>query len=122
MNSALRSTLADYAAYLARPRLVTPGGLGAAGAWRMMLGLLVFHLAVLLGVLSPLLQLWQSVMKLPAPEAFGNVPKEWLVPLVVLIAPIGEELVFRGWLTGRVRDPWLIGCPLMARVPLAMVT
>ncbi len=122
MNSALRSTLADFAAYLARPRLVAPGGLGAPGIWRSMAALLVFHVAVLLGVLAPLLQLWQSAMHLPAPEAFGNVPKEWLVPLVVLIAPIGEELAFRGWLTGRVRALWLLGCGLVAGVLLAMVS
>lgn len=118
----MTALLRDFTAYLARPRLVTPTGLGAPGVWRTVLGLLVFHLAVLLGVLAPLLQLWQSAMHLPDPEAFSNVPKEWLVPLVVLIAPIGEELVFRGWLTGRVRALWLLGCAFVTVCLLAMVS
>ena len=58
----------------------------------------------------------------PAPEAFGAVSKGWLVPLVVLIAPVGEEVVFRGWLTGRVRALWLLGCALVAGALLAMVS
>ena len=118
----MTTLLRDFAAYLARPRLTEPSGLGAPGAWRTGLLLLAFHLAVLLGVLSPLLGLWQSAMGLPAPEAFGAVSKGWLVPLVVLIAPVGEEIVFRGWLTGRVRALWLLGCAVVAGVLLAMVS
>lgn len=113
--------LRDFAAYLVRPRLTTPSGLRAPGAWGRVLVLLAFHLMVLLGVLSPLLGLWQAAMGLPAPEAFGAVPKEWLVPLVVLIAPLGEEVVFRGWLTGRVRALWLLACSLVAGALLALV-
>lgn len=109
------------AAYFARSRLVGPSGLSAPGALGKALLLLAFHLVVLLGVLSPLLGLWQSAMGLPAPEAFGAVPKAWLVPLVVLIAPLGEEIVFRGWLTGRVRALWLLACALVAGALLAMV-
>ncbi len=117
----MTALLRDFAAYCARPRLTEPSGLGAPGAWRTVLALLVFHLAVLLGVLSPLLGLWQTTMGLPAPEAFAAVSKGWLVPLVVVIAPLGEEIVFRGWLTGRVRAMWLLGCAVVAGVLLAMV-
>jgi len=113
--------LRDFAAYLARPRLINPSGLRAPGAWGKVLVLLAFHLMMLLGVISPLLGLWQSAMGLPAPEAFAAVPKGWLVPLVVLIAPLGEELVFRGWLTGRVRALWLLACALVAGALLALV-
>ena len=110
------------ASYLAHPQRLSPSGLRASGAWGKALLLLAFHLVVLLGVLSPLLGLWQSAMGLPAPEAFGAVPKAWLLPLVVLIAPLGEEIVFRGWLTGRVRALWLLGCALAAGALLAMVS
>lgn len=113
--------LRDMASYLAHPRRISPSGLRAPGAWGKALLLLAFHLVVLLGVLSPLLGLWQSAMGLPAPEAFGAVPKAWLVPLVVLIAPVGEEIVFRGWLTGRVRALWLLAWALVAGALLAMV-
>ncbi len=113
--------LRDFAAYLARPRLITPSGLGAPGARRDALTLLAFHLAVLLLVLSPLLGAWQSAMGLPAPEAFGAVPKGWLVPLVVLIAPVLEEFAFRGWLTGRPGTLWLLGCGVVMGGLLAMI-
>ena len=117
----MTALLRDFSAYLARPRLTQPSGFGAPGAWQAVLLLLAFHLVVLLVVLSPLLQLCQSAMGLPAPEAFGAVSKGWLVPLVVVIAPLGEEIVFRGWLTGRVRALWLLGCALVAGALLAMV-
>lgn len=118
----MQALLRDFAACLARPRLMKPSGLGAPGAWRAALALLAFHLMVLLAVLSPLLGLWQSVMDLPAPEAFGAVSKAWLVPLVVLAAPVGEELVFRGWLSGRVRALWLLACVVVTMGLLAMVS
>jgi membrane protease YdiL (CAAX protease family) len=108
----------DFVAYLRRPRLTAPSGLGVPGAWRTVVTLLAFHLIVLLLVLAPLLKLWQSAMGLPAPEAFGAVSKGWLVPLVVLIAPIGEEVAFRGWLTGRPRALWLLAGGLLAMVGL----
>jgi membrane protease YdiL (CAAX protease family) len=117
----MMTLLRDFAAYIGRPRLITPSGLGAPGAWRAVLALLGFHLLVLLVLLSPVLGLWQAAMGLPAPEAFGAVSKVWLVPLVVVIAPLGEEFMFRGWLTGRVRALWLLGCALVAGVLLAMV-
>ena len=118
----MTALLRDFAACLGRPRLTTPSGLGAPRAWCTVLGLLGFNLIVLLGVLAPLLKLWQSAMGLPAPEAFGAVSKGWLVPLVVLIAPIGEEVVFRGWLTGRPRALWLLVCGLVTGGLLAMVS
>jgi membrane protease YdiL (CAAX protease family) len=118
----MTALLRDFAAYLARPRIIAPSGLGTPAAWRTLLALLAFHLVVLLAVLAPLLELWQSAMGLPSPEAFGNMPKRWLVPLVVLIAPVGEEIVFRGWLTGRERALWLLGCALVAAGLLALVS
>jgi hypothetical protein len=36
-------------------------------------------------------------------EAFGEVSPMLLVPVVVLVAPLGEEAIFRGWLGGRPR-------------------
>lgn len=118
----MTALLRDFAAYLGRPRLIDPSGLGAPGVWRTVLALLAFHLAVLLFVLSPLLKVWQSAMGLPSPEAFGAVSKAWLVPLVVVIAPLGEEILFRGWLTGKARALWLLGCAFVIGTLLALVS
>lgn len=111
----------DFTAWLARPQMLRPSGLRAPGAGLALLRMLGLHLAVLLLVLLPLLGLWQQAMGLPSPEAFGSVSKAMLVPFVVLLAPVAEELAFRGWLTGRVRAVWLVGCGLVAAGFLAMV-
>ncbi len=112
----------EFAAWLARPWMFMSSGLRAPGAWRALRAMLALHLVVLLLVLLPLLGLWQNVMGLPSPEAFDKVSKATLVPFVVLLAPVAEELAFRGWLTGRVRALWLVGCALVAAVFLAMVS
>jgi membrane protease YdiL (CAAX protease family) len=121
MLAAMTALYHDFAAWLARPHMLTPSGLRARHARQALLAMLALHLAVLLLVLLPLLGLWQSAMGLPSPEAFDQVSKAMLVPFVVLLAPVGEELAFRGWLTGRVRAVWLVGCGFAAAGFLAMV-
>lgn len=106
--------LREFAAYLRRPHLMAPSGLRAAGAWRYWVVLVVLQIAVLLGLLAPLIGFWQSQFGLPLPDAFGQVPPEYLVPIAVLAAPLIEECVFRGWLTGRPRALWLLICALAA--------
>lgn len=117
----MKALIEDFAAWLARPRMLVPSGLGAPGAWQTLLTMLALHLVVLLGVLLPLLGLWQKALGLPSPEAFDQVSKMMLVPFVVLLAPVAEELAFRGWLTGRVRALWLVGCGFVAGGFLALV-
>jgi membrane protease YdiL (CAAX protease family) len=104
--------LREFAAYLRRPRLTAPTGLRAAGAWRHWALLVVLQIAVLLGLLAPLIGYWQSRFGLPLPDAFGQMPAEWLIPIAVLAAPVIEECFFRGWLTGRPRALWLLVCAL----------
>ncbi len=117
----MKALIADFAAWLARPRMLTSSGLRAPEARPFMLRMLALHLGMLLLVLLPLLGLWQKVMELPSPEAFDQVSKAMLVPFVVLVAPVAEELAFRGWLTGRVRAVWLVFCGFLAAGFLAMV-
>ncbi|WP_421852189.1 type II CAAX prenyl endopeptidase Rce1 family protein [Novosphingobium sp.] len=112
----------EFSAWLARPWMFTPSGLRARGAWRAWRTILGLHLVVLLLVLLPLLGLWQKAMGLPSPEAFDQVSKAMLVPFVVLLAPVAEELAFRGWLTGRVRALWLVLCGFLTAGFLAMVS
>jgi membrane protease YdiL (CAAX protease family) len=117
----MRALFEEFSAWLARPWMFTPCGLRAPGAWRTLRTILALHLVVLLFVLLPLLGLWQKLMGLPAPAAFDQVSKTMLVPFVVLLAPVAEELAFRGWLTGRVRALWLVGCGFVTTGFLAMV-
>jgi membrane protease YdiL (CAAX protease family) len=98
----------EFAAYLRRPVHQVPGSLKAPGAWRAFGALWLLDVVGLV-VLLVVLTLYMKVTGLPGPDAFDQVPREWLVPLVVLAAPVIEETVFRGWLAGRPRALWLLG-------------
>jgi len=94
-------------AFLRRPRWQEPAGLDSAQAWALWRGAAGLYLAGLV-VLGGFLHVWQRAMALPAPEAFHKVPPALLLPMVGLVAPVAEEIVFRGWLTGRPRALALI--------------
>jgi len=102
--------------FLKRPALLTPIGLGSRRGWSMLGMLEVLHVGGLILVLLPLISLWQQAMHLSPPSAFDKLPPGWLLPFTVLIAPVGEELVFRGWQTGRPRALWLLGCAVLFAV------
>jgi membrane protease YdiL (CAAX protease family) len=103
---ALPQVWSDFARFAARPGYMEPAGLRAPGSWRVLGAMLVLHVAVM-ALLMPVLALWQRAWRLSGPDAFGEVSKAWLPLLVVLVAPVLEETVFRGWLTGRPRALWL---------------
>jgi len=104
--------LREFAAFLLRPCLLAPSGLRAPGAWRHLGIMVALHVAVLIGLLGPLIGFWQASFALPSPDAFGKVPPGLLAPIAVLAAPLLEEIAFRGWLTGRARALWPLACAL----------
>ncbi len=73
-----------------------------------------------LAVLMPLLVGWQQLTGVSGPDAFGKFPPRYLVPIVVLFAPVLEETVFRGWLSGRPRALWLLSCAVLAIASIAL--
>ena len=113
----IRTTLADFTDFLRRPRLLAYQGFSV----RTLVPMAGLYLAGL-ALIGALLAMWQRMMHLPAPEAFGKFPPMLLVPIVVIAAPIAEECVFRGWLTGRPRALWLLGCALVAGALLVGVS
>lgn len=110
--------LREFAGWLRRPHRLDPMGLRAPGAVRRLAVLTALMVAGLLLVLLPVLGLWQSLFSLPAPDAFGKLEPQLMIPIVLLIAPVLEEMLFRGWLTGRVRALWLLACALAFSVLL----
>lgn len=109
----LPAVLRDLAAFLRGPQVLRPEGWRSPGnllRWCWLTGLLI---AVLIGVLLPFLRFWQQTFELPAPSAFGTLPDGWLIPTVVIAAPLVEELLFRGWQSGRAAAFWLLGCALV---------
>lgn len=117
----LSEVLRDFADFLRRPAVLDPTGWKSGGArrWAIMTALLI---AVLIGVMMPFLGAWQKAFDLPSPDAFGKIDKRLLVPLTVLIAPVIEELLFRGWQRGTRSSLWLIGCALAAIGVLTLFT
>lgn len=116
------TAIREFAAFLRQPRLLATGGLTAPGNARIWLYLTLLSIAVLLGLILPFIHLWQSLFDLPDPQAFDRVSKVWLVPIVVVIAPLLEELLFRGWQNGTRSALWLLGCALVAFGAFAMAT
>lgn len=104
--------LRGFAAYLRKPELIAPSGLRTAEAWRRWAILFAMEVTVLIAVIMPLVAIWLKLFALDGPDAFDQVPEGWFIPLTVLIAPLGEELFFRSWLTGRLRALWLFLCAL----------
>ncbi|KPL68855.1 hypothetical protein SZ64_12560 [Erythrobacter sp. SG61-1L] len=102
--------LRELGQWLRHPRRLDPTGIRAPGAMRRLAVLTVLMITGLLLVLLPVLGLWQSLFDLPAPDAFGKLEPQVMIPVVIVIAPVLEELLFRGWLTGRVRALWLLAC------------
>jgi membrane protease YdiL (CAAX protease family) len=108
-----RAVLRDFLRFLKQPRVLHRQPLRSTGQWRRWAWLTGLLIAGLIGVLLPLLALWQRVFALPAPEAFGAMSPQMLVPVVVLVAPVLEELLFRGWQSGSAAALWLLGCALV---------
>ncbi len=106
--------LREFLSYLRHPQLTAPSGLRSLAAWRGLGLLALLQLAVMLCVILPLVMGWSSMFDLTGPSAFDAVPQGLLLPLTVVVAPLGEELLFRGWLSGRLRALWLLLCAAAA--------
>ncbi|PKB14832.1 CAAX prenyl protease-like protein [Novosphingobium kunmingense] len=113
----VRHILAEFAAFLRAPAILDPQGWrnGGMQRWAVLTFLLIFGL---LAVLLPFLGLWHKLMGTPAPTAFDNFPREWLVPVTVIVAPVAEELLFRGWQRGSAGALWLLACAAAAGLVL----
>ncbi|MGF7155161.1 CPBP family glutamic-type intramembrane protease [Novosphingobium gossypii] len=105
--------LRELGAFLKRPRVLRPLGLLSRQAWAALGTLTALHVGGLLLVILPLLGFYQQAMGQPLPDAFGKLPSAWLLPITVVIAPVLEEMIFRGWQTGRPRALWLLGCAIL---------
>lgn len=101
--------LRELPQYLIRPAILTPVGLRSREGWAALGTLEALHVGGLLLVVLPLITFWQQAMQLPTPDAFEKLPSGWLLPFTILIAPVAEEIAFRGWQTGYPRALWLLG-------------
>ncbi|MFY7836532.1 MAG: type II CAAX prenyl endopeptidase Rce1 family protein [Novosphingobium sp.] len=104
----LRSTLIELVVFLRNPRLIQAEGLNADGAIVRWLVLAILQIAVLGLVVMPLILLWQKAFDLPSPNAFDGMSPLALWGGAVLLAPVLEELFFRGWMSGRPAALWLM--------------
>jgi len=115
----IRSVLDDFRAWLAAPHLIAPTPLRRGWrTWATMVGLYLTGLVVIGAVLI----VWQRALNVPAPEAFRGYSGLALAAAVIVAAPIGEESLFRGWLTGRPRALWLLAMAVLAGLLLIAVS
>ncbi len=117
----LPATWREFASFLRRPALGQPAGLRNQSNWMTLgaiLGLNLSGLAVLLVLLSG----WQALTGIEGPQAFEDFPPQYLFPVAVFAAPLLEETAFRGWLSGRPRALWLLGCLVAAMLAGMLLT
>lgn len=110
----------DFLRFLRSPDVLDPVGLRAPGAFGALAVLAALNFAVLLLVVLPFIAAWQDAFDLPAPTAFGEMDARYLPFFAIVLAPVSEEMLFRGWQTGRPRALWLLGCALAAIALVAL--
>lgn len=87
-------------AFFQRPHPMRPVR-GALSAQRQpLLALLALNLGVLF-LLLPLLILWSRTLGIEPPRMMHDIPELMVLVMAVAILPPLEEVVFRGWMTGR---------------------
>jgi membrane protease YdiL (CAAX protease family) len=116
-----RQVWGEFAAYLRRPSILQPSGLRAPGSAAVFFSMAALHLIVMV-LLVPVLSFWQVKGGAGTPTAFSAVPQNYMVLLVVIAAPLIEEILFRGWLTGKPRALWLLLAGALCLLPLLLPT
>lgn len=106
-------TLSEPFAFWLKPRPMRPDGLFKPGAWRQWALLTALQVGFLLGVVVPVMLLWRQMFDLPSPDAFNGMSPLALWGGTIILAPILEELFFRGWLSGLPRALWAMGATLV---------
>ncbi len=115
---------AEFAAYCAAPRLIAPSPLHLGRrreGWRRW-GIMVALYCAGLAVIGPLIAVWGRAFHLSAAASFSGFSPLVLVPAVVLVFPLLEEALFRGWLTGRPRALWLLAMAVLGAALLGAVS
>jgi len=101
--SAASTPLADIRealTFIAEPRAVRPADEPFSAHLKPLLVLLAVNIAVLFTLL-PLLELWNKAMGIETPKLVLDHNSPLLIVAAVAILPPLEELVFRGWQTGK---------------------
>lgn len=91
----------DWKSFLAQPRLPDRASLDFVGGVRALAPLLALDLifmALLIGSLGAAVALG---FEMPDHMLGDMKPTAGMIALIVLAAPLGEEIMFRGWLSGR---------------------
>lgn len=108
----ITNTWREFIAFVRRPQLIQPSGVLTPGGPGVLSAMVLFEVAGV-SLLAPLMALWQKLTGLSGPDAFSQFPRQYLVLAVVLVAPVLEELIFRGWLIGKARTLWLLACTVL---------
>ena len=90
-----------FAAFLRRPRLPDRAELSVAGSLRALVPLLVLDLLLMALVLAAIGAATALGFKLPEHMLGGLELTPALLAFMLVGAPVGEEILFRGWLSGR---------------------
>lgn len=112
--------IAEALAFFLRPRLLQSRSHDWQGQFGPLLALLGLNLSVLF-LLLPLLIGWTHITGIEPPRMMRDVPEAAVLVLAVLVLPPLEEIVFRGWMSGRPAALLALGIGLVFAMLLALV-
>ncbi len=120
--NSLRGEWARFGAFLKRPHLPARAPMPNGASLRATLRMLVLDFLVMFALLAIAGAVISIGIDLPE-TALKGVDLGWgVVALVVLFAPVTEEIVFRGWLSGRPGHVWGVVALIVGGCIAALLT
>lgn len=95
-----QAIIAEALGFFRRPRLLRPEKSGWRAQFPGLLALLGLNLSILF-LLLPLLIAWTHAVEIEPPRMMRDMPEMTVLVLAVFVLPPLEEIVFRGWMSGR---------------------
>lgn len=107
-SNRIPAIVSEALTFFKSPRPIRPSGGSLSAQRQPLLALLVLNLGILF-LLLPLLVLWTRTLGIEPPRMMHDIPELMVLVMAVAILPPLEELVFRGWMTGRPAALVLLG-------------
>jgi membrane protease YdiL (CAAX protease family) len=104
-----RRSVSGLISYLKNPEVLEPQGVFNKRSLLGIAELGIILLAIQFVVILPLLYFWQQAFSIPDPNIVESKNLKIFL-LAGFFLPIGEEIIFRGWMNGKPRNLWLAFC------------
>ncbi len=114
-----QAIIAEALRFFRRPRLLQPERNSWGAQFPGLLALLGLNLSILF-LLLPLLIAWTHAVGIEPPRMMRDMPEMTVLVLAIFVLPPLEEIVFRGWMSGRPAALLALGIGLVLVVLLTL--